>query len=134
MGQMQPTAFFCSLSFIWTQPHPFIYILSTAACLLQEQSWTVAIKSTRHAKLKIFTIYLHAENVYRPLGSRIKWLKKGTILFFGVKKRRHFCKDLCQERRMVWNSCSLKILLEMPFRYNFPFCHLPSRINVWEPA
>lgn len=124
VGQIQSTAFSCNSNFIWTQPHSFIYTLSVPVFLLQEQRWTVAIKSTCHAKLKIFTIYLHSEKKinYRPLGSRIRWCKKEGTIQFLMQKKDVTCVKI-YDKRGGWRgtSCGHKILLLMLFRYNFPF-------------
>lgn len=51
VSQIRPTTCFCKLSFIGTQPYPFIYVLSRVGFVLQWQS------SVWHTKLKIFTIW-----------------------------------------------------------------------------
>lgn len=45
VGQIQLTTCFCKLSFIGTQPHPFIYLLPMAAFTLQWQHWAVVTET-----------------------------------------------------------------------------------------
>ena len=47
---------FLQINVIGTQPYPFIYIVSVAAFIPQQQSWVIATETMLTTKLKIFAV------------------------------------------------------------------------------
>ena len=82
--QIQPTTCICKQSFIGTWQSSFVYILSMAAFIYQQQSWAVTTEARWPTKPKIFTIWHSAEQVCPPLVqatlAKIKCLSHSNLL------------------------------------------------------
>ena len=69
--------------FFGTQPHPFVYILSSAIFLLRQQNWVVAIRPFDQQSIK----YLAPENLQKKFADHCSVAVATNIVQNKAKKK-----------------------------------------------
>lgn len=122
-SNLRPTGLlpvFVNKSGIGTQPHSFIYILSTAAFVLQQQNWVAGTETVWPTESKIFGIWPFTDKVCQPLLSmNLELQMRGGIITRTVIPRH-------------WEDATIVKINGISFYCLFTKRHLESIHLIWD--